>query len=48
MQVDYLVVGSGHTGATIARLLHDASREVLIVERRAFVTAPSSFRLEQG
>lgn len=35
MQVDYLVVGSGLTGATIARLLHDAGREVLIVERRA-------------
>jgi UDP-galactopyranose mutase len=35
MQVDYLVVGSGLTGATIARLLHDAGREVLIVDRRA-------------
>lgn len=35
MQVDYLVVGSGLTGATIARLLHDAGREVLMVERRA-------------
>ena len=35
MQVDYLVVGSGLTGATIARLLHDAGREVLLVERRA-------------
>jgi UDP-galactopyranose mutase len=35
MQVDYLVVGSGLTGATIARLLHDAGREVLVVERRA-------------
>ena len=34
IQVDYLVVGSGLTGATMARLLHDAGREVLIVERR--------------
>jgi len=33
--VDYLVVGSGLTGATIARRLADAGREVLILERRA-------------
>jgi UDP-galactopyranose mutase len=32
--VDYLVVGSGMTGATIARLLHDRGRRVLVVERR--------------
>ena len=31
---DYVVVGSGLTGATIARLLHDAGREVLVLERR--------------
>ncbi len=31
---DYLVVGSGLTGAVIARSLADAGREVLIVERR--------------
>jgi UDP-galactopyranose mutase len=31
----YLVVGSGLTGATIARTLADAGREVLVVERRA-------------
>ena len=34
LSVDYLVVGSGLTGATIARLLKDAGREVVIVERR--------------
>ena len=34
MQVDYLIVGSGLTGATIARILADAGREVLVVERR--------------
>jgi UDP-galactopyranose mutase len=32
--VDYLVVGSGLTGSTIARLLHDEGREVMLLERR--------------
>lgn len=32
--VDYLVVGSGLTGSTIARRLADAGREVLVLERR--------------
>ena len=31
---DYVVVGSGLTGAVIARLLADAGREVLVVDRR--------------
>ena len=34
MKVDYLIVGSGLTGATIARTLADAGREVLVVDRR--------------
>lgn len=34
MRVDYLVIGSGLTGAVIARILADAGREVLVVERR--------------
>lgn len=34
MKVDYLIVGSGLTGATIARLLTDAGREALVVDRR--------------
>lgn len=34
MQVDYLIVGSGLTGAVIARLLADAGREVMVVDRR--------------
>lgn len=33
--LDYLVVGSGLTGATLARLLHDAGRRVLVVDRRS-------------
>ena len=33
-QVDYLIVGSGLTGAVIARALADAGRDVLIVDRR--------------
>jgi UDP-galactopyranose mutase len=35
--VDYLVVGSGLTGAVIARLLADRGREVFVVERRNHV-----------
>src|SRR4051812_37046027 len=34
ISVDYLIVGSGLTGGTIARLLADAGREVLVLERR--------------
>lgn len=34
MRVDYLIVGSGLTGAVIARALADAGREVLVVDRR--------------
>ena len=32
--VDYLVVGAGLTGSTIARVLHDHGREVLLLDRR--------------
>lgn len=35
MNVDYLIVGSGLTGAVIARTLADAGREVLVVDRRS-------------
>ena len=35
MTFDYLVVGAGLTGATLARVLHDEGLRVLIVERRA-------------
>src|SRR5580698_10522524 len=50
--VDYLVIGSGLTGAVIARLLADAGREVLVLERRAHLggnvhdhTHPSGIRI---
>ena len=34
---DYLVVGSGISGATIARLLSDAGKKVLVIEARGEV-----------
>lgn len=37
ISADYIVVGSGLTGATIARTLADAGREVVVLERRAAV-----------
>ena len=52
MIADYLVVGSGLTGATIARTLADAGRDVLVLERRQHVggnlhdlTHPSGIRI---
>ncbi|HWE55685.1 MAG TPA: UDP-galactopyranose mutase [Acidimicrobiales bacterium] len=51
MPVDHVVVGSGISGAAIARTLHDAGRSVLVVERRSAVggnvrdeTHPSGIR----
>lgn len=35
MITDYLIIGSGLTGSVMARLLADAGREVLVVDRRA-------------
>ena len=34
---DYVIVGSGLTGGSIARMLADAGREVVILERRQHV-----------
>ena len=34
---DYIIVGSGLTGAVIARELHDAGNRVLVIERRSHV-----------
>ena len=35
MRVDYLIVGSGLTGAVIARILADRGRDVLVLDRRS-------------
>lgn len=37
MVVDYVVVGSGLTGATVARVLTDLGKEVVVLERRSHV-----------
>jgi UDP-galactopyranose mutase len=37
LTIDYLIIGSGLTGAVIARQLADAGREVLVVDRRAHI-----------
>src|SRR5437868_10134359 len=35
LSADYVIVGSGLTGGTIARMLTDAGRDVVVLERRA-------------
>jgi UDP-galactopyranose mutase len=35
LSADYIIVGSGLTGGTIARMLMDAGRDVVVLERRA-------------
>lgn len=52
MIADYIIVGSGLTGATIARHLKDAGKSVLVIERRAHLggnvhdhTHPSGIRI---
>jgi UDP-galactopyranose mutase len=37
MKFDYVIVGAGLTGATLARLLNDAGRTVIVLERRPYV-----------
>lgn len=52
MKADYLIVGSGLTGATLARLLAGAGQDVLVLERRGHLggnvhdhTHPSGIRI---
>ncbi|CAA9232154.1 MAG: UDP-galactopyranose mutase [uncultured Acidimicrobiales bacterium] len=45
---DYVVVGSGLTGAVIARLLADAGREVLVVDRRSHLGGNVHDAVQQG
>lgn len=37
MEADFVIVGSGLTGATLARMLHDNGFKVLVLERRSHV-----------
>lgn len=37
LDADHVIVGSGLTGAVIARTLHDAGKQVLVIERRTHV-----------
>ena len=48
MTPDYIVVGAGLTGATIARVLHDAGKDVLVVERREVVAGNCHDYMESG
>ena len=48
MHVDFLIVGSGLTGTTIARTLADAGCEVLVLERRSHVGGNVHDQLHQS
>ena len=39
MQADYVIVGSGLTGAVLARSLHDVGHRVVVLDRRQHLTA---------
>lgn len=48
MHYDYLIIGSGLSGATMARLLSDAGKKVLVVEARDRVGGNVATHLEEG
>lgn len=48
ISADYIVVGSGLTGTTIARRLYDSGREVVILERRDHVGGNVHDHVHQG
>jgi UDP-galactopyranose mutase len=48
MTYDYLIIGSGLSGATMARLLSDAGKRVLVVEKRDHVGGNVATHVEDG
>lgn len=46
--LDFLVVGSGLTGATVARLLHDAGKRVQVLEQRDHVGGNVHDHIQHG
>ena len=48
MHYDYLVVGSGLSGATIANLLKSAGKSVLVLEKRDVVGGNVSTEVKDG
>lgn len=47
-KIDYLIVGSGLSGASIARLLSDAGKKVVVLERRNQVGGNIATHVEEG
>jgi UDP-galactopyranose mutase len=48
MNFDYLIIGSGLSGATLARLLKDAGKKVLVLEERDHVGGNVATHVEEG
>jgi UDP-galactopyranose mutase len=48
MKFDYLIVGSGLSGATMARLLKDSGKKVLVVESRDHTGGNIATHVEEG
>ena len=45
---DYLIVGAGFTGATIANILHNAGKKVYVIDKRAWVAGHAFTRKIKG
>lgn len=45
---DYLIVGAGFTGATIANILHNAGKKVYVIDKRAWVAGQAFTRKIEG
>ena len=48
MHYDYLIVGSGLSGSTIANLLKNAGKKVLVIEKRDDVGGNISTAIQDG